>query len=91
MANTDWYQHIDLSGPLREALQFVAEGKTDQQIASQLAISLKTAKRHRKLLRRAFNSDSTAEMIAKATVLGFVNTDRIFANDKPPIYADYDP
>ncbi|MDH3649772.1 MAG: response regulator transcription factor [Saprospiraceae bacterium] len=55
-----------------EVLQLVAEGHTDQEIASQLFISHHTVNTHRKKLLTKFDAKNTAELIKKAMEKGVI-------------------
>lgn len=60
-------------GPLtqrqREVLRWVAEGKTTQDIAILMGLSLATVEKHLRLARAALDVDSTAQAVAKASLM----------------------
>jgi DNA-binding CsgD family transcriptional regulator len=86
----DWYCRIELTPRLKETLQLLASGYTDQQIALEMDFSPETAKRNRKDLREIFNSHNTTEMVTKAVALGFVDVQKIWANEPPPTFYETD-
>ena len=53
----------------REALEWVAEGKTMQDIATLMGISVAMVEKHLRLARQALDVDSTAQAVAKAALL----------------------
>jgi DNA-binding NarL/FixJ family response regulator len=55
-----------LSAREREILQLVAEGKSSKQVASTLAISVKTAEAHRSNILRKLNLHSATELVRYA-------------------------
>ena len=52
-----------------EALEWVAEGKTTQDIATVMAVSAAMVEKHLRLARQRLNVESTAQAVAKATLL----------------------
>ncbi len=51
----------------REVLQWVADGKTIQDIATIMGLSLATIEKHLKLARDALNVETTAQAVMKAS------------------------
>lgn len=68
-----------LSPRQREALQWVAEGKTTQDTALLMGVTPTMVEKHLKLARAALDVETTAQAVAKATLLRL-----IFAADAPP-------
>jgi DNA-binding CsgD family transcriptional regulator len=58
-----------LSARQREALEWVAEGKTTQDIAMLMGISNAMVEKHLRLARAALNVETTAQAVAKGTLL----------------------
>lgn len=58
-----------LSARQREALEWVAEGKTTQDIATLMGVSAAMVEKHLRLARAALNVDTTAQAVAKGTLL----------------------
>jgi LuxR family transcriptional regulator len=58
-----------LSGRQREALEWVAEGKTTQDISMLMGISVAMVEKHLRLARAALNVETTAQAVAKGTLL----------------------
>ncbi|OYU18395.1 MAG: LuxR family transcriptional regulator [Rhodobacteraceae bacterium PARR1] len=56
----------------REVLEWVAGGKTAQDVATVMAISLAMVEKHLKLAREALDADTTAQAVAKATLLNLI-------------------
>jgi len=79
--NLDWYKSIHISRREQEVLQLVCEGKTDTFISVQLEIAYETVKDYGKALREKFNAHGRAELSAKATALGFVDTEKLWTCD----------
>lgn len=50
----------------REALEWIAEGKTNQDVATLMGVSIATIEKHLRLARQALDVDTTAQAIAKA-------------------------
>lgn len=65
-----------LSPRQREALEWVAEGKTTLDIAVLMGVSAATVEKHLRLARESLRVDSTAQAVAKATMMN-----QIFAMD----------
>jgi LuxR family transcriptional activator of conjugal transfer of Ti plasmids len=63
-----------LSDRQREALEWVADGKTTQAIATLMGISLAMVEKHLRLARAKLGVETTAHAVAKATVLGTIFT-----------------
>ena len=68
-----------LSQRQREALEWVTEGKTMQDIATLMGISTAMVEKHLRLARQALDVDSTAQAVAKAALLN-----QIFLPAAPP-------
>ncbi|MFC2967478.1 LuxR family transcriptional regulator [Acidimangrovimonas pyrenivorans] len=58
-----------LTARQREALEWVAEGKTTQDIAILMGVSMATVEKHLRLAREALAVESTAQAIAKASMM----------------------
>ena len=58
-----------LTARQREALEWVAEGKTTQDIAILMGVSAATVEKHLRLARAALAVESTAQAIAKASMM----------------------
>jgi LuxR family transcriptional regulator len=52
-----------------EVLEWVADGKTMQDVAQIMGLSLQTVEKHLKLAREALNVDTTTQAVAKAAIL----------------------
>jgi two-component system response regulator NreC len=61
-----------LTGREQEVLQYLAEGKTNEEIAAALVISPKTVARHRENLMRKLNLHSRAELVRYAIRKGII-------------------
>lgn len=61
--------HITLSPRQREALEWVADGKTTQDIATLMGVSAATVEKHLRLAREALSVENTAQAVAKATMM----------------------
>lgn len=61
-----------LTARQREVLEWVAGGKTAQDVATVMAISLAMVEKHMKLAREALDADTTAQAVAKATLLNLI-------------------
>jgi len=66
-----------LSQRQREALQWVAEGKTTQDIAALMGVSAAMVEKHLRLARQVLDVESSAQAVAKATLLN-----QIFRGDE---------
>jgi LuxR family transcriptional regulator len=64
-----------LSPRQREALEWVAEGKTTQDIAVIMGISPAMVEKHLRLAREALDVETTAHAVAKATMLNHIFND----------------
>ncbi|GAB4486468.1 MAG: hypothetical protein Fur0016_13760 [Anaerolineales bacterium] len=64
-----------LSGREREILQQIAEGKTNQQIADSLRISIRTVEKHRSNFRAKLGLASQADLVRFAIQQGIVPLD----------------
>lgn len=56
----------------REALEWVADGKTMQDIALLMGVSAATVEKHLRLARAGLDVDNTAHAVAKATLLNLI-------------------
>jgi LuxR family transcriptional regulator len=56
----------------REALEWVADGKTTQDIALLMAVSVAMVEKHLRLAREALDVDTTAQAVAKAALLNMI-------------------
>jgi DNA-binding CsgD family transcriptional regulator len=56
----------------REALEWVADGKTTQDIAILMGVSAAMIEKHLRLAREALNVETTAQAVAKATLLNVI-------------------
>ncbi|KDB05412.1 hypothetical protein U879_01715 [Defluviimonas sp. 20V17] len=65
-----------LSPRQREALEWVAEGKTMLDIATLMGVSVPTIEKHLRLARESLRVDNTAQAVAKATMMN-----QIFAKE----------
>ncbi|WP_102223238.1 helix-turn-helix transcriptional regulator [Acidimangrovimonas sediminis] len=63
-----------LSPRQREALEWVAEGKTTLDIAVLMGVSAATVEKHLRLARESLEVESTAQAIAKATMMNQIFT-----------------
>lgn len=61
-----------LTARQREVLEWVAAGKTAQDVATVMDISLAMVEKHMKLAREAMDADTTAQAVAKATLLNLI-------------------
>ncbi len=57
-----------LTGRQREVLQWVADGKTLQDVASIMSLSQATVEKHLRLARTNLNADTTAQAVLKASM-----------------------
>jgi len=64
---------INITQREKQILNLISEGITSNQIAEKLFISPLTADTHRKNLLIKFEAINTAQLIKKATVMGFLN------------------
>lgn len=62
-------RHRTLSARQREALEWVAEGKTTQDIATLMGVSAAMVEKHLRLARAALDVETTAQAVAKGTLL----------------------
>ena len=58
--------------PPREVLRFIAEGKSNKEVAQQLGLSVKTVESHRRNLMVKLGIHETAGLIRHALKLGLV-------------------
>jgi LuxR family transcriptional regulator, activator of conjugal transfer of Ti plasmids len=73
-------QRRPLSPRQREALEWVAEGKTTQDIAIIMGISPAMVEKHLRLAREALDVETTAHAVAKAALFN-----HLFAGDQVPL------
>lgn len=64
-----------LTGRQREALGWVADGKTSQDIATIMGVSVAMVEKHLRLAREALDVETTAQAVAKATLLNQILSD----------------
>ncbi len=69
-----------LSARQREALEWVAEGKTTQDIATIMGVSPAMVEKHLRLAREALDVETTAHAVAKAAMLNHIFTTQQAAN-----------
>ena len=62
----------DLTARQREALEWVADGKTTADVAVILGVSTAMVEKHLRLAREALNVDTTAQAVAKGTLLNLI-------------------
>ncbi|MDZ4094599.1 MAG: autoinducer binding domain-containing protein [Paracoccaceae bacterium] len=62
-------RHRSLTPRQREALGWVADGKTTQDIATIMGVSVAMVEKHLRLARETLDVDTTAQAVAKATLL----------------------
>lgn len=67
-----------LSARQREALEWVAEGKTTQDVATLMGVSPAMVEKHLRLAREALDVETTAQAVAKGTLLN-----QIFLGPEP--------
>lgn len=67
----------------REALEWVADGKTSQDVALLMQVSLATVEKHLRLAREALSVDTTTQAVAKAALMNL-----IFQNHASPMARD---
>jgi LuxR family transcriptional regulator len=68
------YARKRLTDRQREALEWVADGKTTQDIALLMGISAAMVEKHLRLARESLNVDTTAQAVAKGTLLNMIFT-----------------
>lgn len=66
------YARKRLTDRQREALEWVADGKTTQDIALLMGISSAMVEKHLRLARESLNVDTTAQAVAKGTFLNMI-------------------
>lgn len=71
----------------REVLQWVADGKTSQDVAMILAISAAMVEKHLRLAREVLSVDTTTQAVAKATLLNLIFNDLPAETDTSAIAA----
>ena len=62
----------DLTARQREALEWVADGKTSADVAVIMGVSAAMVEKHLRLAREALNVDTTAQAVAKGTLLNLI-------------------
>ena len=72
MPNRDSDRAIRLNRKELGILQSIAAGKTSQQIAEELCLSLPTIKWYRKRIKDKFEASSTIQMVRKAIDMGIL-------------------
>ncbi len=72
MPNRDSDGTIRLNRKELGILQSIAAGKTSQQIAEELCLSLPTIKWYRKRIKDKFEASSTIQMVRKAIDMGIL-------------------
>jgi DNA-binding NarL/FixJ family response regulator len=68
--------HTQLTPRQKEVLRLIAEGNCNKEIASDLAISIKTVEKHRQELMTRLNIHTIAGLTRYALAKGFVKSDR---------------
>ena len=76
-----------LTSRQREALEWVADGKTTLDVAVLLGVSAAMVEKHLRLAREVLSVETTAQAVAKATLLNLIFQTPAPANDKPAIAA----
>ncbi|MDO9525581.1 MAG: LuxR family transcriptional regulator [Gemmobacter sp.] len=77
-------QRRSLSPRQREALEWVAEGKTTQDIAQIMAISSAMVEKHLRLAREVLDVETTAHAVAKAAMLNHIFSGALTAVQETP-------
>ncbi|MFN4172484.1 MAG: helix-turn-helix transcriptional regulator [Pseudorhodobacter sp.] len=77
------YARKRLTDRQREALEWVADGKTTQDIAVLMAISAGMVEKHLRLAREALNVETTAQAVAKGTLLNMIFTRPVPDRSRP--------
>jgi DNA-binding CsgD family transcriptional regulator len=62
----------DLTQRQREALEWVADGKTTADVALIMGVSMAMVEKHLRLAREALNVETTAQAVAKGTLLNLI-------------------
>ena len=65
-------RHRALSPRQREALEWVADGKTTQDVALLMAVSVAMVEKHLRLARESLSVDTTAQAVAKASLMNLI-------------------
>ena len=73
----------DLTLRQREALEWVADGKTTADAALLMGVSMAMVEKHLRLAREALGVDTTAHAVAKGTLLNLIFARRTVANPAP--------
>jgi LuxR family transcriptional regulator, quorum-sensing system regulator SdiA len=68
-------QRRPLTTRQREALQWYSRGKTMQDIAAIMGVSIATVEKHLRMVREALDAQTTAHAVQKATALNLLNND----------------
>lgn len=74
------YVRRSLTPRQREVLEWVADGKTTQDVAILMSISAAMVEKHLRLARESLNVETTAQAVAKGTLLNL-----IFTRDAPDL------
>ena len=61
-----------LTARQREALEWVADGKTTQDVALLMAVSVAMVEKHLRLARESLSVDTTAQAVAKASLMNLI-------------------
>jgi len=65
-------RHRPLTDRQREALEWVADGKTAQDIAILMGVSSAMVEKHLRLAREALNVETTAQAVAKGAIMNVI-------------------
>jgi two-component system, LuxR family, response regulator FixJ len=80
-----------LSPAEAEVLRGVFDGKTSREIARSLNRSIRTVEAHRRSIMRKFNARNIAQLIQRASMLGFGNSDGGHGAGPVPVTGSSDP
>jgi len=61
-----------LTARQREALEWVADGKTSQDVALLMGVSAAMVEKHLRLARETLSVDTTAQAVAKAALMNLI-------------------
>jgi DNA-binding NarL/FixJ family response regulator len=75
-AQTEYDRYATLTAREREALQLVAEGFTNQEIADQLGLSVKTVQTHRAAVMEKLGLRDVTHLVRYAVRRGLVDPER---------------
>lgn len=73
-----------LTARQREALEWIADGKTTQDVAILMGVSVAMVEKHLRLAREALSVDTTAQAVAKASLMNLI-FQRLPAPEPPPL------